>query len=219
MPSKFISNKRLPGTRAAGRAAVRTAMATRPSLNSSQRDQSQRDAEVDPATIAPPPLLDRLSASSSRKSAALMEEVKRNEVVRLRAEASQLQRELHDVEVRELRAENERLKAENARLREQNAQIMERARHSVEAALRSSAAMWEEASTQLDRDSQPSHRGSAVSSLDDENSHVSLALGCGAGDSLDVRLASSDAASPLHSMPLLRQMAENNRRLKEQLAS
>lgn len=253
--SKFTSAKRLPGSRAAGRAAVREAMSRPPSQRSerSVNVESQRA----PETVTPPPLLRKLSSASSavvaralatitgteiepspgvlaavaaecaarlpeagRKSSTLVEEVKRNEVTRLRAEATQLQRELHDVEVRELKLENDRLKAENARLRESNREIAERARRSVEDALRNSAALWEEASAHLDRESsQPSQRGSAVSAASlDESSCVSMAIGCGPGDSLDVRLAHADAATPVHSISLLRQMADNNRRLKEQLA-
>lgn len=152
---------------------------------------------------------------------ALLDEVKRQEIKRLRAEASQLQRELGDVEVGKLREENERLKVENLRLREANKCIAQKARKSIEEANRLSAAAWEAAAAAATDGESASARESSIASLHERSSLASLPEGfegCDATESLDMRIANADAATPAHSMSLLRQMAENNRKLKLQLA-
>ena len=121
----------------------------------------------------------------------------------------------------QFKAENERLKAENHRLRESNRHIVQRARRSIEEANRISAAAWEAAGDVSLRESSAALSSFRESTLPERSSVASLlsiADGCGAGESLDVRLASADAATPPHSMSLLRQMAENNKKLQEQLA-
>lgn len=271
--NKFVANKRLPGSRAASRAAVRGAMARPPSPSAGRRDQpgSANHEGCDPALPlpTPPPLLRKLSSTSNAavarvlaavagagvkapsadllalivaecsaksgagagsaknaagegvlsKRATLVEAVQRQELSMMRAEATSLQKKVANVEVQALQKENERLKAENVRLREANRGITERARKSVEEAQRISEEAWEMAST---------HAHASEARLDesslDESSRVSdtrasrLSVATRDERSLDVRLACADAATPPAKISLLRQMAENNKRLKEQLA-